>query len=110
VWPTKSTTRWGDARFLRFAGAQEGPGSQEHEDLKIIERQGLHCKQVVENLLSFSRMGRETSTDTDLNACLQDTIKVVRHSLEMKTSICLSNWLKTCPGSRATTVNCSKCF
>jgi two-component system, NtrC family, sensor kinase len=62
---------------------KKDPAGQEYEDLKIIERQGLLCKQVVENLLSFSRIGRETSTDTDLNACLQETIKVVRHSLQM---------------------------
>jgi signal transduction histidine kinase len=60
------------------------PGTQEYEDLKIIERQGLLCKQVVENLLSFARVGREVSRATDLNDCLQEIIKVVRHSLKMK--------------------------
>jgi two-component system, NtrC family, sensor kinase len=69
--------------FCDLLVRKKDPASQEHEDLKIIERQGLLCKQVVENLLSFSRIGRETSTDTDLNACLQETIKVVRHSLQM---------------------------
>lgn len=59
------------------------PGSREYEDLKVIERQGFHCKQIVENLLSFARVGREETADTDLNACLQEIIKVVRHSLEM---------------------------
>jgi two-component system, NtrC family, sensor kinase len=59
-------------------------GSQEYEDLKIIERQGLHCKQVVENLLSFARVGREVSTDTQLNHCLREIISVVRHNLGMK--------------------------
>ncbi|MEJ2723933.1 MAG: PAS domain S-box protein, partial [Deltaproteobacteria bacterium] len=32
--------------------------SQEYEDLKTIERQGLHCKEVVENLLSFATRSR----------------------------------------------------
>jgi two-component system, NtrC family, sensor kinase len=70
--------------FCDLLVRKKEPGSQEYEDLKIIERQGLHCKQVVENLLSFSRVGRETTADTDLNLCLLDTIKVIRHNLEMK--------------------------
>lgn len=61
------------------------PGSQEYEDLKTIERQGLHCKQIVENLLSFARTGREATSDADLNQCILEIIKVVRHSLQMKT-------------------------
>ena len=32
------------------------PNSQDFEDLKTIERQGFHCKEVVENLLSFARL------------------------------------------------------
>ena len=59
-------------------------GSQEHEDLKIIERQGLHCKQIVENLLSFARTNQETTIDSDINLCIGEIVKVVRHSLEMK--------------------------
>jgi len=58
-------------------------GSQEHEDLKAIERQGLHCKQVVENLLSFARLGERKTEYSDLNSCLEEIIKVVSHTLEM---------------------------
>jgi two-component system NtrC family sensor kinase len=57
--------------------------SQEYEDLKTIERQGLHCKQVVENLLSFARLGEGGSEYADLNGCLSDIIKVVKHTLDM---------------------------
>jgi two-component system, NtrC family, sensor kinase len=57
--------------------------SQEHEDLKTIERQGLHCKQVVENLLSFARLGEGDGEYADVNQCIEDIIKVVRHTLEM---------------------------
>ena len=57
--------------------------TQAYEDLKTIERQGLHCKQVVENLLSFARLGEGDSDIADLNECVQDIIKVVRHTLEM---------------------------
>jgi len=57
--------------------------SQEYEDLKTIERQGLHCKQVVENLLSFARLGEGDSDRADLNGCVRDIIKVVKHTLDM---------------------------
>ena len=35
------------------------PGSMEYNDLKTIERHGLHCKSIVERLLSFARMREE---------------------------------------------------
>ncbi|MBN1104429.1 MAG: PAS domain S-box protein [Deltaproteobacteria bacterium] len=57
--------------------------SQEFEDLKTIERQGLHCKQVVENLLSFARLGEGDVETAELNECVQDIIKVVKHTLDM---------------------------
>ncbi len=58
-------------------------GSQNHEDLKIIERQGLHCKEVVENLLSFARLNKESSEYADLNPCMGEIVNVVKHTLEM---------------------------
>jgi two-component system, NtrC family, sensor kinase len=57
--------------------------SQEYEDLKTIERQGLHCKQVVENLLSFARIGEGNAEYADVNQCIEDIVKVVKHTLEM---------------------------
>jgi PAS domain S-box-containing protein len=59
-------------------------GSQEFEDLKTIERQGLHCKEIVENLLSFARFGDGNSQHSDLHHCLSEILKVVRHNLEMR--------------------------
>ena len=58
-------------------------GSQAYEDLKTIERQGLHCKDVVENLLSFARHGEGDMQYCDLNQCLKEILKVVRHTLDM---------------------------
>jgi len=70
--------------FCDLLVRKKTPGSQEYDDLKVIERQGLQCKEIVENLLSFARVGQETSGNTELNDCLAEIIKVVRHSLEMK--------------------------
>ena len=64
--------------------------SQDYKDLKIIERQGLHCKEIVENLLGFVRTGEDNGhSHTDLNLCLKDTIKIVKHRFE-KEGISLS--------------------
>lgn len=68
--------------FCDLLVRKKEPGSQEFDDLKIIERQGLHCKEIVENLLSFARVGRDSTTETDLNDCLQEIIKVVDYSLK----------------------------
>ncbi len=57
--------------------------TQTFQDLKVIERQGMHCKQVVENLLSFSRLENGSSEYTDVNACINEVIGVVGHTLEM---------------------------
>ena len=57
--------------------------SQEYQDLKTIERQSLHCKQVVENLLSFARLGKGIVQYCDIYEAIHETIGVVSHSLEM---------------------------
>ncbi|MBW2051834.1 MAG: PAS domain S-box protein [Deltaproteobacteria bacterium] len=57
--------------------------TQAFEDLKTIERQGLHCKQVVENLLSFARVEEGIAEYSDLNHCLEEIIQIVRHNMEM---------------------------
>ncbi len=57
--------------------------SQDYEDLKTIERQGLHCKEVVENLLSFARLEEGCHEYADVNVCLEEIIKIVRHVFEM---------------------------
>ncbi len=58
-------------------------GSQSYEDLKTIERHGLHCKAVVENLLSFARHGEGVSEYCDINEAIKAIINVVKHSLDM---------------------------
>ena len=57
--------------------------SQDYQDLKTIERHSLHCKQVVENLLSFARQGEGEAAFCDINKAIDEIIGVVKHSLEM---------------------------
>lgn len=70
--------------FCELLIQKAAKGSQEFEDLKTIERQGLHCKEIVENLLSFARFGEGNSKHSDLHYCLSEILKVVKHSLEMR--------------------------
>ncbi len=58
-------------------------GSRIYDDLKIIERQGMHCKQVVENLLRFARFGENRDVKADINSQIRDIFKIVSHTLEM---------------------------
>ncbi|MDT8379455.1 MAG: ATP-binding protein [Desulfotignum sp.] len=59
--------------------------SQAHEDLKTIERQGMHCKQIVENLLRFARFGEGNTGSSDINDAIREVVSIVRHTLEMET-------------------------
>jgi PAS domain S-box-containing protein len=56
-------------------------GSQQYEDLKTIERQGLLCKETVENLLIFARGEKQKREFSDLNSCILEIVKIVRHLL-----------------------------
>ncbi len=60
------------------------PGSQLEEDLKTIERQGLICKDTVENLLSFARGEKGPVDRADLNACIESIAKIIRPLLDKK--------------------------
>ena len=40
------------------------------------------CKETVENLLSFSRAEKQPREYSDLNACIEEIVKIVRHLLE----------------------------
>ncbi len=59
------------------------PGSMEYNDLKTIERHGLHCKSIVERLLSFARMRDEQLECCDLNASIESIVSIVKHNLEI---------------------------
>ncbi|MGD9159232.1 MAG: ATP-binding protein [Desulfobacteraceae bacterium] len=59
-------------------------GTRIYDDLKIIERQGMHCKQVVENLLRFARFGENRDVRADINNQIRDILNIVAHTLEME--------------------------
>jgi two-component system NtrC family sensor kinase len=55
-----------------------------HETLKIIEEEGLKCKKIVENLLTFARTPETTQTRADVSLILERTLAVVKNSLMLK--------------------------
>ncbi|MCJ7618455.1 MAG: ATP-binding protein [Desulfobacterales bacterium] len=57
--------------------------SQGYQDLKTIERHGLHCKAVVKNLLKFARHGEGIYEYCDINEPIRNIMDVVKHSLDM---------------------------
>ncbi|HEY9074687.1 MAG TPA: ATP-binding protein, partial [Desulfobaccales bacterium] len=55
-----------------------------HETLQVIEDEGLRCKKIVENLLTFARAPERTETRTDINQILDKTLAVVKNTLLTK--------------------------
>jgi two-component system NtrC family sensor kinase len=55
-----------------------------HETLKIIEEEGLKCKKIVENLLTFARSPERTETTTDLSEALTKMVAVIKNTLLTK--------------------------
>lgn len=60
------------------------PESLNHRDLKTIERHGLYCKEVVENLLSFARITEEYEESADINHALEMVLGIMAHNLFTK--------------------------
>jgi two-component system NtrC family sensor kinase len=58
------------------------PESQTYKDLKTIERQGLNCKQLVENLLHFSKLRGDSDGSVNLNIIIEKLMAVVGPGLK----------------------------
>jgi signal transduction histidine kinase len=60
------------------------PQDKFHQIMQKIERQGEHCKKIVENLLSFSRYSDHTEDVSDVNANIETVLNVVQNNLLIK--------------------------
>jgi PAS domain S-box-containing protein len=58
-------------------------GSQIYDDLKTIEKHARNCKQVVEDLLKFSRSTQTRKSSIDINQCVGEVISLLAHQLEL---------------------------
>lgn len=59
------------------------PGSQTHDDLKIIEKHARNCKTVVEDLLKFSRSTPTKKRIVVVNDLINEVVSLVAHQFEM---------------------------
>ena len=56
-------------------------GTEAHEQLKIIERQGLACKRIVESLNRFARIPEQRDETADLNEEVRRVVAMVQNTL-----------------------------
>lgn len=79
--------------YCEFLKTQMGSGNKYYEDLDEIHKAGTRAKEIVEQILQFSR--RETDEEAyrsvSLDAVLQDALKMVR--MIVPSSICLEEQL-----------------
>lgn len=54
------------------------------ETLQVIEEEGLKCKKIVENLLTFARAPERAETSTEINKILEKMLAVVTNTLLTK--------------------------
>jgi signal transduction histidine kinase len=55
-----------------------------HETLQVIEEEGLKCKKIVENLLTFARTPERTETSADIHKIMEKLLAVVQNILLTK--------------------------
>lgn len=58
-------------------------GSEQHESLRVIERQTRASRKIVADLLKFSRQSGSTREDLDINEILSDVMAVTEHTLSL---------------------------
>lgn len=76
------------------------PGSRDYEILKTIERQGLNCKRIVENLLSFAARPETSEYSTDVIKSLEHVISVVEDILVIEKINLEKNFTRDLPRVR----------
>jgi two-component system, NtrC family, sensor histidine kinase HydH len=67
------------------------PGTEGHDQLKIIERQGFACKKIVENLGCFARIPEQRTETTDLNAEIRRSVAMVQNTLLTEKIQCVTD-------------------
>ena len=59
-------------------------GTQESEDLKIIEQHATQAKKIVEHLLGFARITEGLEDTVDINYCINTVVNIVKNTLMTK--------------------------
>ncbi len=67
------------------------PGDRFHEDLKVVEKHAINCKNIVEDLLRFSRSTETAKTAVNLNDLVNEALSIVRPRFEAESVLILKN-------------------
>jgi two-component system, NtrC family, sensor kinase len=86
------------------------PEDKVYKVLEKINRQGNHCKRVVENLLSFSRYTELTDTISDINENMENVLAVVENNLMIKKIHLKKNFELKLPKVKADPVQLQQVF
>lgn len=54
------------------------------EDLKVVVRETVRCREIVKSLLDFARQSIPKKTDSDINEVIDRTVAVVEHQVSIK--------------------------
>lgn len=64
--------------YAQLMSRSESPGSQKHEDLKVIEKHVKACKSIVEDLLNFARSPRPARNQVCVNDLIEEALSFIR--------------------------------
>src|SRR6185369_133747 len=59
------------------------PGTMQHTNLQLIEKETKRCKAIIDNLLKFARQEKAALEPTHVNSGVEDAVAIVNHQLEM---------------------------
>jgi two-component system NtrC family sensor kinase len=68
-----------------------------HETLQVIEEEGMKCKKIVENLLTFARSPERIESNADINGIMEKMLNVVQNTLLTKKIILKSSLAPNLP-------------
>ncbi|MDO9566024.1 MAG: ATP-binding protein [Candidatus Desulfaltia sp.] len=86
------------------------PGSKDYNMLKTIERQGLNCKRIVEDLLSFARHPEASDYSADVNASIDRVLSLVENILLKKHITIVKNFTEDLPNVRGDSKHLQQVF
>lgn len=86
------------------------PNSKNYNILKTIERQGLNCKRIVENLLSFARHPEETEYSANVNASVDRVLALIEDILLRENIAIVKNFAEDLPNVRGDSKHLQQVF
>jgi PAS domain S-box-containing protein len=54
-------------------------GGENYREMKVIERESLRVREIIKNILDFSRQGKVSKEETDINEVVKESLALVRH-------------------------------